>query len=57
MKCIRIHLKEYFPFLGEEGRDPVLNAYLPYDENPIKCQNVARPSNLLFLGGGYNSVA
>ena len=57
MKCIKIHLKEYFPFLGEEGRDPVLNAYLPYDENPIKCQNVARPSILLCPGGGYNSVA
>ena len=57
MNCIKIHLKDCFPFLGKAGRDPVLTAYLPYDSDPIKCQNVARPSILLCPGGGYSSVA
>ena len=57
MKCMQIHLKDYFPFLGEAGKDPVVTAYLPYDNDPIKCQNVDRPSILLCPGGGYSSVA
>ena len=47
MHCEEIHLKDRFPFLGEDGKDPVLKAYLPYDKDPIKCQNVNRPSILL----------
>ena len=57
MKYTKIHLKDYFPVLGQEGRDPWLAAYLPYDENPIKCQRYDRPSILLCPGGGYSSVA
>ena len=57
MYCEEIHLKDHFPFLGEDGKDPVLKAYLPYDKDPIKCQNVNRPSILLCPGGGYSSVA
>lgn len=57
MNCVQIHLKDSFPFLGQEGKDPYLTAYLPYDKNAIKCQNIHRPSILLCPGGGYNSVA
>ena len=24
-----IHLKERFPFLGKDGRDPILDTYIP----------------------------
>ena len=57
MNYTEIHLKDYFPLLGQEGRDPYLSAYLPYDENPIKSQRYNRPSILICPGGGYSSVA
>lgn len=57
MYCAEIHLKDYFPFLGQDGKDPYLVAYLPYDKDAIKCQRINRPSILLCPGGGYNSVA
>lgn len=57
MNCFKIYLKDVFPILGQEGRNPWLTAYLPYNENPIKCQQIQRPSILLCPGGGYNSVA
>ena len=28
MRCEKIHLKDRFPFLGEEGRDPTLEIYI-----------------------------
>ena len=31
MKCETLHLKEIYPFLGGDGRDAVLDCYLPYN--------------------------
>ena len=57
MNLQTVHLKDHFPFLGQEGRDPMLTAYIqdpyPYaEETPIK-----RPGILLCPGGGYQLVS
>ena len=48
-----IHLKERFPFLGENGCDPILEIYLPYNMPEMKRENAKRPGILLCPGGGY----
>ena len=57
MRCENIHLKERFPFLGQDGRDPVLTAYLPYNMTEMQRQEQKRPSILLCPGGAYRVVS
>lgn len=52
-----IHLKDRFPFLGEEGQDPTLTTYLPYNMTEMKRQDQKRPTILLCPGGGYAMVS
>lgn len=40
-----IHLKDRFPFLGENGRDPILDTYIPINI-PNLIQKKAYPFNL-----------
>lgn len=51
-----IHLKDSFPFLGEDGLDPILTTYI--QENMIKMgrENQKRPAILVCPGGGYANV-
>lgn len=51
MRYEQIHLKDIYPFLGENGRDPVVSLYL---RNRSK---ESRPSILLCPGGGYQMVS
>ena len=56
-----IHLKDRFPFLGENGRDPILHVYVQdalHREmtNMAHCYG-ARPSVLVCPGGGYRFVS
>ncbi len=53
MRCFQVHLKERFPFLGENGCDAYLDAYLPYNMTEMRRENQRRPSILLCPGGGY----
>lgn len=52
-----IHLKERFPFLGENGCDPTLTVYI--QENMIKMgwAEKKRPAILVCPGGGYTLVS
>lgn len=50
-----IHLKEHFPFLGDNGCDPVLGAYIPNNMNNYNGDNT-RPGILICPGGGYGCV-
>ena len=52
-----LHLKEYFPFLGENGCDPTLELILPYNMTEMDRQNQKRPSILVCPGGGYAGVS
>ena len=53
MRTEVIHLKECFPILGENGCDPTLTTYLPYNMTEMKRQDQKRPSVLICPGGGY----
>ena len=52
-----LHLKEYFPFLGENGCDPTLELILPGNMTEMGRQNQKRPSILVCPGGGYAGVS
>ena len=54
MLCEHIHLKDYFPFLGEEGRDPVLTTYLP---QRMGEESGKRLAILICPGGAYENVS
>lgn len=57
MRCFEIHLKEVFPFLGENHADPILTAYLPYNLPEMNRQDDRRPCVLVCPGGGYHFVS
>jgi len=57
MQYQKIHLKDRFPFLGENGCDPVLEIYLPYNMTEMNRQNQKRPCMVLCPGGGYGMVS
>lgn len=49
----KIELKEYFEFLGDNGKNPTLDIYLPYNMVEMKRQNQKRPCMVVCPGGGY----
>ena len=52
-----ISLKEVYPFLGEENRDPKLTLYL-HEHNPQDTWKKEKlPCILVCPGGGYSSVS
>lgn len=57
MRCFEVHLKEHFPFLGEDDKDPTLTAFLPYNLEEMRCEDKRRPCVLLCPGGGYGFVS
>ena len=48
-----LHLKDYFPLLGENGADPTLTLYLPYNLREMKREQKKRPCMLILPGGAY----
>lgn len=54
MEVNKIHLKDYFPFLGENGCDPTLTAYIQYNMSEMRWENKKRPTLLICPGGGYS---
>lgn len=57
MRSETIHLKNHFPFLGENSCDPTLEIYLPQNMTEMGRQNQKRPSILICPGGGYAGVS
>ena len=55
MRLETIHLKDIYPFLGENDCDPTLGIYLPHNYESRKDQK--RPCILLCPGGGYRLVS
>lgn len=53
MKYEILHLKDFFPVLGESGCDAALTAYLPDNLTEMGRDNEARPCLLICPGGGY----
>ncbi len=48
-----IHLKDYFAFLGNDGCDPTVEIYLPYNMSEMHRENDKRPCMVVCPGGGY----
>ncbi len=53
MEVNKIHLKDHFSFLGENGCDPTLTTYIQYNMTEMKQENRKRPTLLICPGGGY----
>ncbi len=53
MKCEVLHLKDYFDFLGNDGKDPTVELYLPYNSVEMGRANHKRPCIIVCAGGGY----
>lgn len=51
--CETIHLKEEYDFLGKDGRDPTLTAYLPTNLAELHREDQKRPWLLICPGGAY----
>ena len=43
MKTETLHLKDAYPFLGENGCDPTVDIYLPYNMTEMHRENRKRP--------------
>lgn len=52
-----LHLREVYPFLGENGCDPVLTTYLPANPAEVVRFEEKRPGLLIIPGGGYSMVS
>ena len=53
MQVSKVLLKDYYPFLSENGKDPYVDMYLPYNLAEMKRQDEKRPSMVVCPGGGY----
>ena len=53
MQVFRKHLKEIYPFLGEDERDPYVDIYLPYNLAEMGRTDQKRASMVICPGGGY----
>ncbi len=57
MKYEVVDLKNRFPFLGEENRDPSVTLYLPDPITEMNRENWKRPCLVICPGGGYGMVS
>lgn len=54
MRCETLHLKDSFSFLGENGADPLVDLYLPYNMTEMNREHQKRPCLIVCPGGGYS---
>ncbi len=57
MEIKKIHLKDHFSFLGENGCDPTLTAYIQYNMSEMQWEDKKRPALLICPGGGYRKLS
>ena len=57
MQVFDIHMKGVYPFLGENGCDPVLTVYLPSPITEMNWKDKTRKCILICPGGGYGFVS
>ena len=53
MKYEILHLKDYFPALGENGCDATVTAYLADNLTEMGRDHALRPCLVICPGGGY----
>lgn len=54
MKYEKLFLKDSYSFLGENGANPTLEIYLPYNMTEMNRENQKRPCIIICPGGGYS---
>ena len=54
MRYEKIYLKDIFPFLGDDGKNPTLEIFLPYNMKEMNRQDRKRPCMVICPGGGYS---
>ena len=54
MQVSRIFLKDFYPFLGEDGKNPYVDVYLPYNLAEMGRANQKRASMVICPGGAYS---
>ena len=57
MRYLKLHLKDHFPFLGDNGKDPTVTIYSPTNMDIDKCADAKRPCLVLCPGGGYSRIS
>lgn len=57
MRCERLFLKDYYSFLGDNGKNSTLDLYLPFNMDEMNRQNRKRPCIVICPGGGYGFVS
>ena len=57
MKHEILHLKDFFPALGENGCDAALTTYLPDNLTEMGRDSVRRPCLVICPGGGYQGCS
>ncbi|HCH28692.1 MAG TPA: acetylesterase [Ruminococcaceae bacterium] len=53
MQVFKISLSEHYPFLGEDGKKPYADVYLPYNIEEMEDKNKIRPTVVVCPGGAY----
>ena len=53
MRYETIHLKDHYDFLGQNGADPTLDIYLPFNMSEMGWEHKKRPCMIVCPGGGY----
>ena len=53
MKTERIYLKDSYTFLSEDEKNPIVDAYLPYNLAEMGRDNEKRPTMIVCPGGAY----
>lgn len=57
MKIETVHLKEHYPQLGADGKDPVLICYLPDNLREMGWEKKRHKAMVVCPGGGYSMVS
>lgn len=57
MENFVLQLKDFYPFLGEDGSDPKLNALLLRNFTDLTQTSPNRPTILILPGGGYGMLS
>ena len=53
MRQEKLYLKDYYEFLGEDGKNPYVDVYLPFNLTEMHRENRKRPCMVVCPGGGY----
>ena len=57
MNSFTLHLKDEFPFLGENGKDPRVEIMLPYNMTEMHRENQKRPCTAGAASGRRSRLA